>query len=251
MLVTQQKIFRRFWYPVIPMDQLADGPKPFTLLDEKIVLWLAADGKPAAMIDRCGHRTAQLSCGFVENGHLVCGYHGWTYDRAGTCVRVPQAKDPARPVNFKLDAYRCVERYGYAWVALADPLTDIPEIPEADDPTFRRIPQFYEEWRCAGLRLMENSFDAAHQPFVHRTSFGDINRPQPFEWHIVFDRQVTLEDKFILESTDPDVPLDSSGERNMPSDKPGLIMRRKFLDLLHAHGETEVRHAEHSEKPRP
>jgi phenylpropionate dioxygenase-like ring-hydroxylating dioxygenase large terminal subunit len=286
------------------------------------------------MIDRCGHRTAQLSCGFVEHGHLVCGYHGWTYDRAGSCVRVPQ--DPARTVNFKLDAYRCVERYGYAWVALAEPLTDIPEIPEAADPTFRCIPQFYEEWRCAGLRLMENSFDAAHQPFVHRTSFGDINRPQPFDWNIdehawgfravsqsevvnrdiskqvlridadrttrirntawwlpfnrrlgilypnglnhvlitcatpiddersmivqfvfrndtetqgpthaviAFDRQVTFEDKFILESTDPDVPLDSSGERNMPSDKPGLIMRRKLLDLLHAHGETEVRRA--------
>jgi hypothetical protein len=29
----------------------------------------------------------------------------------------------------------------------------------------------------------------------------------------------------------------------MPSDKPGLIMRRKLLDLLHAHGETEVRRA--------
>ena len=177
MLVTRQKVFRRFWYPVIPMDQLADGPKPFTLLGEQIVLWLDTDGKPAATIDRCGHRTAKLSCGFVENGHLVCGYHGWTYDRAGNCVRVPQAKDPARTVNFKLDAYRCVERYGYAWVAIENPLTDIPEIPEVDDPTFRRIPQFYEEWRCAGLRLMENSFDAAHQPFVHRNSFGDINQP--------------------------------------------------------------------------
>ena len=52
MLVTRQKVFRRFWYPVIPMEQLADGPKPFTLLGEKIVLWLDADGKPAATIDR-------------------------------------------------------------------------------------------------------------------------------------------------------------------------------------------------------
>jgi hypothetical protein len=28
MLVTRQKVFRRFWYPVIPMDQLTDGPNP-------------------------------------------------------------------------------------------------------------------------------------------------------------------------------------------------------------------------------
>src|SRR5262249_46713479 len=186
------------------------------------------------------------------------------------------------------------------------------------------------------LRLRENSFDEAHQPYVPRNRLGEVNRPQPFDWNIdehawgfravsqsevvnrdiskqvlridaerttrtrnsawwlpfnrrlgsiypkglnhglitcatpiedersmivqfvfrndtetqvptqaviAFDRQVTLEDKFILESTDPDVPLDSSGERNMPSDKPGLIMRRKLLDLLHAHGETEVRRA--------
>src|SRR5882757_1517464 len=177
MLVTRQKVLRRFWYPVIPIEHLATGPKPVTLLGEKLVLWLDADSQPAAAIDRCCHRTAQLSRGIVEAGNIVCGYHGWTYDRSGRCVRVPQAKDPARPVNFTIDAYRCVERYGYAWVALDAPLQDIPEIPEAADPAFRRIHQFYEVWRCSGLRLMENSFDAAHQPFVHAATFGDITKP--------------------------------------------------------------------------
>lgn len=338
MLATKQKVLRRFWYPVIPMESLADGPKPFTLLGEKIVLWLDAEGKPAAALDRCCHRTAQLSRGFVENGNIVCGYHGWTFNSSGACVRIPQAKDPARKVNFKVDAYRCAERYGYAWVALDEPLAGIPEFAEADDPAFRRVPQFYEVWKCSGLRLMENSFDAAHQAYVHRGTFGDINKPQPFEWdltenefgfratgrsevvnrddtakkvlqmdterthrtrdnawwmpftrrlgigypnglkHIMFtsatpiddensmivqfvfrndtetqvpateivafDRKVTIEDKFILESTDPDVPLDGAGELNMPSDKPGLIMRRKMRALLQAHDEAEVRSAE-------
>ena len=334
MLVTKQKVLRRFWYPIIPLEQLESGPKPFTLLGESIVLWLDADGKPAATIDRCCHRTAKLSCGFVENGNIVCGYHGWTFDRDGKCLRVPQAKDPTRKVNFRIDGYRCEARYGYAWVALEEPLTGIPEFAEADDPSFRRIPQFYEKWRCSGLRLMENSFDASHQPFVHRGTFGDINKPHPFDWQIdehdwgfraisssevvnpdiskkvlnitadrttrirnnawwmpftrrlgiiypnglkhvlftsatpidddhsmivqfvfrndteeqakaadivAFDRQVTIEDKYILESVDNDVPLDGTGELNMPSDKPGLLMRRKFLALLAAHGETEVR----------
>lgn len=31
MLVTRQKTLRRFWYPVIPVSHLEDGPKPFTL----------------------------------------------------------------------------------------------------------------------------------------------------------------------------------------------------------------------------
>ena len=59
MLVTQQKVLRRFWYPVMPVALLADGPRPFTLLGEPIVVWTDGDGKPAALRDRCCHRTAR------------------------------------------------------------------------------------------------------------------------------------------------------------------------------------------------
>jgi hypothetical protein len=49
----------------------------------------------------------------------------------------------------------------------------------------------------------------------------------------------------VLESTDYDVPLDlaSREELHMPSDRPGLEMRKRLLGLLHAHGEHEVRRA--------
>jgi hypothetical protein len=32
MLVTQQPVLRRFWYPVIPVSALEAGPQAFTLL---------------------------------------------------------------------------------------------------------------------------------------------------------------------------------------------------------------------------
>jgi hypothetical protein len=32
MLVTKQKVLRRFWYATWPIDKLRDGPKPFTLV---------------------------------------------------------------------------------------------------------------------------------------------------------------------------------------------------------------------------
>jgi len=67
MLVTRQKVLRRFWYAVVPMSHLDDGPKPFTLLGENIVLWKGAGGKPHALRDRCCHRTAKLSKGFVDS----------------------------------------------------------------------------------------------------------------------------------------------------------------------------------------
>jgi phenylpropionate dioxygenase-like ring-hydroxylating dioxygenase large terminal subunit len=49
---------------------------------------------------------------------------------------------------------------------------------------------------------------------------------------VAFDRKVTLEDKRILESTDPDVPLDLQSERHMPSDQPGIAMRRILKRLI-------------------
>lgn len=49
---------------------------------------------------------------------------------------------------------------------------------------------------------------------------------------IAFDRQVTQEDREILESTDYCVPLDLSQEQHMHSDKPGIVMRRKLAALL-------------------
>jgi phenylpropionate dioxygenase-like ring-hydroxylating dioxygenase large terminal subunit len=335
MLVTKQPVLRRFWYPVIPVDRLADGPKPFRLLGEDIVVWLDAKSQPCATVDRCCHRSTQLSRGFIEDGNLVCGYHGWTFDGTGACVRIPQAKDPTRPINFSIPAYKTALRYGHVWVCLGEPLTGLPDFEEAGDASFRRIDQFYEVWRCAGLRLMENSFDNSHIAFVHRETFGNVKEPAPAKievnetseglefkseipvvnrdlgstitgsagaqtlrythakWYlpftrklgitypsglkqsivtsatpiddassmivqfvfrndteeqtraadvIAFDRKVTDEDRPILESTEFDVPLEltTGREFHMPSDRPGLIMRRRFLELLHAHGESEV-----------
>ncbi len=179
MLVTRQKILRRFWYPVVPTDRLTTTPLPFTLLGTDIVLFRDAAGGASALVDRCCHRTARLSKGWLDAGHIVCPYHGWTYAADGRCVRIPQRPggDPGKGIA--VEAFRCTERYGVVWVALEEPLTPIPDWPEETTPGYRRIDQFYEPWSCAGLRLMENSFDNAHIHFVHRSTFGDINNPDP------------------------------------------------------------------------
>ena len=337
MLATKQPVLRRFWYPAMPTAMVDAGPQPFTLLGERLVLWRDGDGRYAAMEDRCCHRSAALSKGWVDGNSIVCPYHGWSYDGAGTCVRIPQRPDSAGLKGTAVKSFFCEVRYGHVWVALEAPLAPIPDWPEETDPGYRRIDQFYEPWSCAGFRLMENSFDNAHIHFVHRNTFGDINNPDPPEptierleygfvarsdvpvynneeqkknlrddgaftirhttahWYmpflrrlhirypsgldhiiitaatpiadglsqivqfcfrndreaeapaagiIAFDRRVTAEDKEVLEGTDFDVPLDmhSGIERHMPSDQPGLLMRRMLLDLFAAHGETEQTH---------
>lgn len=179
MLVTRQPVLRHFWYAVMPMAKLTGGPQAFTLLGEKIVLWRKADGTPAAARDRCCHRTAQLSKGWVAGDNITCGYHGWQYDCTGACVSIPQNGEGQIPPGAKIQAYHCQERYGYVWVALEEPLKPVFDIPEHTAPGFRCVPQFDEPWHTGALRLMENSFDAGHFAFVHRGTFGQFEQHKP------------------------------------------------------------------------
>jgi phenylpropionate dioxygenase-like ring-hydroxylating dioxygenase large terminal subunit len=335
MLSTKQKVLRRFWYATMPLEKLRDGPKPFTLLGENIVLFLDAEGRPAALADRCCHRTAKLSKGWCRDGHIICGYHGWEYDRTGKLVNVPQFPFEQPLPEAQARSFYCDARYGYVWVALDEPLKSIPDLPEERDPGYRLIHQFDDRWNTAALRMMENSFDNAHFSFVHRGTFGQADQPKPegYEivetddgfraestvtiknpphavritgtadpittrhmrnaWfipfcrrldieypsglrHIIFnsatpiddgsiqlvqlllrndreedcstrelidwDAVIIAEDREILESTDPDAIVDMSRkvEMHMPSDRPGMIMRKRLLALLEEHGEREL-----------
>jgi phenylpropionate dioxygenase-like ring-hydroxylating dioxygenase large terminal subunit len=191
MLVTQQTVFRRFWHAVMPLSQLAGGtPQAFKLLGENIVLFLDAAGQPAALKDRCCHRTAKLSKGRCIDGALQCGYHGWTYNAAGRVVRIPQYDaDRVIPPDYCTPAYRCVAKHGYAWVALVglheEPLASIPDIPEFGAPGWRTIFQFYETWATSPMRALENSFDNSHFSFVHRATFGVAAQPKPSRYELV------------------------------------------------------------------
>ena len=185
MLVTRQPLLRKFWYPVVPLSMLENGPVPFTLLGTRIAIWRGENGEVSAVRDRCCHRTAALSLGFLSGNNIACGYHGWEYDGSGKCVKIPQQDRPEDvPDHVRVDAYRVAVRYDYVWVALDEPLTGIPDFPEAEDPEYRIVPEFYEVWNAAGLRVMENSFDNAHFSYVHKASFGNDDDPTPADLSI-------------------------------------------------------------------
>jgi hypothetical protein len=59
---------------------------------------------------------------------------------------------------------------------------------------------------------------------------------------IDWDAAITAEDRDILEATDADACVDTTrrAEFHMPSDKPGLVIRKQLLELLRAHGEEEI-----------
>ena len=61
--------------------------------------------------DLCIHRGAKLSLGRIsqsEKGEcVVCPYHGWEYNSAGECVRIPAHPDQAPPARAQVDHSSC------------------------------------------------------------------------------------------------------------------------------------------------
>lgn len=68
---------RNCWYLAAWSHEAAPGQVlARTLLDIPVTLFRDASGRPAAILDRCPHRFAPLSAGHLDEGVLVCGYHG-------------------------------------------------------------------------------------------------------------------------------------------------------------------------------
>src|SRR5688500_7377718 len=79
---------RHYWYAVARSEQVTDQPLATRLLNEPLVLW-RANGQVAAFYDLCIHRGTPLWLGWVDQGQLVCAYHGWHYAASGACTRIP------------------------------------------------------------------------------------------------------------------------------------------------------------------
>ena len=88
--ITEEPAFRNYWYPVADAASLGDGPMARRLLGQDIVVWRTSTGVTSAAADRCPHRAARLSCGWIDNDALVCPYHGWEYGTDGRARHIPQ-----------------------------------------------------------------------------------------------------------------------------------------------------------------
>lgn len=164
---------RDSWYAVAASEQVADAPHAVTLLSTKVVLYRAGDGSIVAAPDICPHRQSPLSPGWIEDGCLVCPYHGWQFGADGRCTKIPSASEgvPAPP-RAHLSTFAAQERYGLIWICLGTPRNTIPVIPNEDDPAFRRINTPVDVWQVSATRMTDNFLDISHFPFVHVGTFG-------------------------------------------------------------------------------
>ncbi|MEY2927814.1 MAG: hypothetical protein RL367_2291 [Pseudomonadota bacterium] len=144
------------------------------VLGKPVFVFRLENGEVAALLDRCPHRFAPLSRGTREGDHLVCGYHGLTFDARGQCVRNPFGdKIPAGAV---VQRFAVVERDAIIWLWGGDPDHADPAL----IPDFSFIPDTPTSRTVSGYTLMQanyeygtdNLLDLSHIEFVHKGTFA-------------------------------------------------------------------------------
>ena len=180
LVISEHPVLRRFWYAACFAADVTTEPVARTVLGTPLVLWRPAFDRPVSVaLDRCAHRDAPLSKGWVANCHLVCAYHGWEWDARGQTKRIPQFPDSPHPTKSGLTMVRSEERYGLIWVCLDDdPVAGIPPVPEYGAPGWRVVPEYEYKFACTAMHLLENNFDPGHVAFVHRGTFGNPDRAE-------------------------------------------------------------------------
>jgi phenylpropionate dioxygenase-like ring-hydroxylating dioxygenase large terminal subunit len=160
---------QRWWHPVAGLDEPGDRPLPVRLLGQDIVLWRHADAV-SAFDDRCPHRGARLSLGRIVGDQLQCAYHGWCFDAAGACRRIPALPGFEPPPGHGASPWQVAQAHGLLWLA-REPNDPAP--PALPGLPARRVlcgPYLVE---TSAPRLIENFLDTAHFAFVHEGWLGD------------------------------------------------------------------------------
>jgi phenylpropionate dioxygenase-like ring-hydroxylating dioxygenase large terminal subunit len=144
-----------------------------TILGESIAFYRTEAGEPVALADRCVHRRFPLSESRLDGDTVVCGYHGFTYDRDGSCVFVPGQQ--RIPRTARVTAYPVAEQDSFVWVWIgdrdrADP-TLIPRAPWLAADGYTTVCGM-EPLNARYSLLVDNLLDLSHETYLHGGYIG-------------------------------------------------------------------------------
>jgi vanillate O-demethylase monooxygenase subunit len=165
---------RNTWYVAAWGHEIEPGQLlARTLLDTPVVLFRDDAGRPVALLDRCPHRFAPLSAGHVDQGIVICGYHGLGFAGSGACARNPHG-----PVlrNISVPSFAAHEAHRAIWIWMgdqdrADPalIPDLAYLASAQDTAFS----------CGNIVargnyeiFVDNIMDLSHTDYLHPTTLG-------------------------------------------------------------------------------
>lgn len=168
-------LIRNCWYVAAFSQDIPEGKiVSRRLLGTHVVLFRNEHGV-TALHDRCAHRSFPLSGGYLENGHLVCRYHGFEYDHTGLCVHVPSQADRC-PKNIRVHSYPVVEQSPHVWIWMGDPdKADTSLLPRYDwmgDSPDWAAGHGYMHVKSNYVFLHENLLDLSHLSYLHAKTFG-------------------------------------------------------------------------------
>jgi len=172
-------MIKDMWYGILDSKELKGStPIGVTRLNEKLVLWRKSDGSIGCIADKCCHRGAALSGGWLKDDEVICPFHGFAYDVSGKVTLIPaNGKAAVISERYKVHGYKALEKYGLIWVWTGNFTDETPEI-----PFFEELREgfsyggFGEVWNVHYTRAIENQLDVVHLPFVHTDSIGRGNR---------------------------------------------------------------------------
>jgi vanillate O-demethylase monooxygenase subunit len=161
------------WYVAATSKEInTKTPLARTVCDIAIAFFRDSVGVVQAVEDFCPHRGAPLSLGYVEDGMLVCGYHGLKMGSNGKVASMPNQKVSHFPC---IRSIPVVERYGFIWIwpgdkTLADAAL-IPQLHWADNPDWAYAGGLFHI-KCDYRLMIDNLMDLTHETYVHASSIG-------------------------------------------------------------------------------
>jgi len=169
---------KNYWYVGASSEELSDKPLARRLLNMPIVLFRGKSGQVGALDDRCAHRMTPLSLGRIDGDMIECGYHGWAYNCAGNCIRLPGVENPQK---IAVRSFPIVEKWGWVFIWMGNP----------DEAEEHKLPDFHvigeDKWVGAGSMLpveahcdliRDNLLDLTHAKYTHKQTLAtdDIDK---------------------------------------------------------------------------
>ncbi|MFK8020449.1 MAG: Rieske 2Fe-2S domain-containing protein [Pseudomonadales bacterium] len=166
--------YARGWHIVCFSQELAIGDvKRLHYFEQELVLFRGENGEAVILDAYCPHLGAHLAGtgSRVEGNCIRCPFHGWEFDKTGSCSKIPYAKNiPAKAKN-ALKSWHLSESNG--WIALwndpedGEPNWQLPQIPDWNVGEFGDWRFNRKVIKSQGREIIENIVDVGHFPSVH------------------------------------------------------------------------------------
>ena len=165
------QLLRRYWQALWPAcDFTSERPKKrLKVMGEDLVVYRGDDGAFGCVTEHCTHRGCSLYYGFLEGSAIRCAYHGWKFERDGSCVEQPF--EPAGSTfkdRVRQRAYPVQELGGLLFIYMG-PLP-APLLPRWDTLVRndgKRVVQIRPSLTCNWLQAQENTADTTHTFYLH------------------------------------------------------------------------------------